>query len=126
VGSAVFKTVSRALVPSWVGSIPMRLRQEFQRHLTAHVSISPLAGCTAPRVLRRVTGKMLLNWEIRVGSELADRRLREIREWLKTRHVGQAFRGYLKSRSGVWIVPRLALSCLFAHSPQSIIQESSP
>jgi hypothetical protein len=27
VGSAVFKTVSRALVPSWVGSIPMRLRQ---------------------------------------------------------------------------------------------------
>jgi hypothetical protein len=27
VGSAVFKTVSRALVPSWVGSIPMHLRQ---------------------------------------------------------------------------------------------------
>jgi len=27
VGSAVFKTVSRALVPFWVGSIPMRLRQ---------------------------------------------------------------------------------------------------
>jgi len=33
---------------------------------------------------------MLLNWEIRVGSALADRRLREIREWLKTRHVGLA------------------------------------
>ena len=27
VGSAVFKTVSRALVPFWVGSIPMHLRQ---------------------------------------------------------------------------------------------------
>ncbi len=26
VGSAVFKTVSRALVPFWVGSIPMHLR----------------------------------------------------------------------------------------------------
>ena len=26
-GSAVFKTVSRALVPFWVGSIPMHLRQ---------------------------------------------------------------------------------------------------
>jgi hypothetical protein len=27
VGSAVFKTVSRALITFWVGSIPMRLRQ---------------------------------------------------------------------------------------------------
>jgi hypothetical protein len=27
VGSAVFKTVSRALTTFWVGSIPMRLRQ---------------------------------------------------------------------------------------------------
>jgi hypothetical protein len=28
VGSAVFKTVSRALVPFWVGSIPMHLRHK--------------------------------------------------------------------------------------------------
>lgn len=34
VGSAVFKTVSRALVPFWVGSIPMHLRHEIRMSVT--------------------------------------------------------------------------------------------
>ena len=39
-GSAVFKTVSRALVPFWVGSIPMHLRHRRSPHVLS--SQSPL------------------------------------------------------------------------------------
>lgn len=42
-GSAVFKTVSRALVPFWVGSIPMHLRQACRSQF-----LSAILPCSLP------------------------------------------------------------------------------
>ena len=49
VGSAVFKTVSRALVPFWVGSIPMHLRHLPLSNVQVSIDRGPLGTRCLPR-----------------------------------------------------------------------------